>query len=61
MTPAVPPAVERVLRRLAPDDPVRPMVELVFDVDDPAVSRAVIGRLLREIAQSKGGTDGRPR
>jgi hypothetical protein len=51
----LPPPVERVLRRLPPDDPLRPMVELVFEVDYPAVTSAVVGRLLAEIRTQRGG------
>ncbi len=49
----IPPAVERSLRRLEPGDPTRPMVELVFEVDDPAVTSAVIRKLLKEIAAER--------
>jgi hypothetical protein len=49
LTPRVPAAVERSLRRLAPDDPARPMVELIFEIQDPAVTSAVVRKLIAEI------------
>jgi hypothetical protein len=49
LTPQVPAAVERPLNRLAPGDPARQMVELVFEFEDPAVTSAVVRKLLAEI------------
>jgi len=46
---SVPPSVHRELRRLEPGDPVIPIVELVFEGGDAAVTSAVIRKLLAEI------------
>lgn len=61
MTPGSPERVCRALVKLDPNDPVVPLVELVFEADDPVVTSAVVRKLLAEIAQSKDGTDGRQR
>ncbi len=47
--------LRRALARLEPGDPVTPMVELVFEIDDPAVTFAVVRRLLAEIRTQRGG------
>jgi hypothetical protein len=53
MTGSVPPSVQRELRRLEPGDPVVSMVELVFEIDDPAVTTAVVRRLLTEAQRGR--------
>jgi len=53
MTASVPQAVQRELRRLEPGDPVVSMVELVFEIDDPAVTTAVVRRLLTEVQRGR--------
>ena len=57
----VPPSVERALRLLPQDDPVRPMVELVFEAEEPAVTSAVVRKLLTEIEAERGCTRGQYR
>ncbi len=47
-------ALRQALARLEPNDPARPMVELVFEVDDPAVTSAVVRKLLAEIRAERG-------
>ena len=55
MTPEVPAAVERALRPLALDDPARAWVELVFEAEDPAVTLAVVRKLVSEARAEQGG------
>jgi hypothetical protein len=55
LTPNVPISVRNVLGKLAPDDPVRPMVELVFQFEDPAVTSAVVRKLLDELRVERSG------
>lgn len=50
------PETRRELGRLNPDDRVRPLVELVFEVEDLAVTAAVVRKLLAEIATERGGS-----
>jgi hypothetical protein len=50
---SVPPSIHRELQRLEPGDPVIPIVELVFEVGDPAVTSAVIRKLLDEICAER--------
>jgi hypothetical protein len=39
----------RELARLPPDDPLRPVVEFALSDPDPAVTAAVVSKLLQEI------------
>lgn len=55
MNTEIPASVRRALANLEPDDQVLPMVELVFEVDDPAVTSAVVRKLLAEIRAQRGG------
>ena len=53
MSPSVPDVVRRNLARLDPADPLRAMVELIFEVEEPAVTSAILRRLLAEIADER--------
>lgn len=55
MTPAPSGELRRALARLDPADPVRPLVELVLEDDEPALTVAVARRLFSEIRAEKGG------
>ena len=48
--------IRRALSRLEPDDPLRPLVELVADDRDPRLVTAVVGRILAEIRTERGGS-----
>lgn len=48
--------LRRALARLEPNDPARPLIELVIEEDDPALTGAVVRRLLAEIRAEKGGS-----
>jgi hypothetical protein len=52
--------LRRALARLEPNDPARPLVELVIEEDDPALTAAVVRRLLLEIRAEKGGPRAEP-
>jgi hypothetical protein len=49
VTVSVPQSVQRELRRLDPGDSVIPMVELVFEFEDPGITSAVVCKLLAEL------------
>ncbi len=47
--------LRRAVERIPRDDPARALVELVLEDDDPALTSAVVRRLLAEIRSEKGG------
>jgi hypothetical protein len=55
LKPSVPASVRHALGKLAPDDPVRPIVELVFQFEDPAITSAVVRKLLDELRAERSG------
>ena len=50
--------LRRALGRLDPTDPIRALIELVVEDDDPALAAGVVRRLLAEIRIERGQGEG---